>query len=103
MLPDSSICEVGFSSYNRTHTAERANLKTSTVRNVLSIKALGPKSISAFNPSEIYDIWMGIITPSSGGVITCPRRRSIAAMIRRMMQAAQAVHDRTGALPSPLL
>ena len=45
MLPDSSICEVGFSAYNRTHTAERANLKTSTVRNVLLVRAHGPKSV----------------------------------------------------------
>lgn len=61
---------------------------------------MGPNlSIHDFNSSQIYDIWMGIITPGAGGVIVCPRRRSIAAMIRKMMQVAQSVHDRRGALP----
>ena len=45
MLPDSSICEIEFSACNRTNTAERANLKTSTVRNVLLARAHGPKSV----------------------------------------------------------
>ena len=58
MLPDSSICEVGYSKYSRVHTKQRANLKTSTVCSALSIKANGPKVIEDFNPSEIYDIWM---------------------------------------------
>jgi len=101
LLPDSSICEVGFSAYNRVHTAQMANLKTSTVCSVLSIKALGPKTISDFNPSNIYEMWMGIITPDANCLIKCPRRRNIAAMIRKMMQAAQVVHDKTGALPAP--
>ena len=97
MLPDSSCCEVGYSAYNRTHTAERANLQTSTVRNVLSVRTYGPKSVSDFNPQKIYEIWMGLIAPDvAGGTISCSRRRSVAAMIRKTLASAQSTFGAGG-------
>jgi hypothetical protein len=90
MLPDSSICERGFAAYGRIHTAERANLKASTVRSVLLFKAYGPKKIEDFKPAEIYDELMGIIAPDdSTGVIKCSQRRNLAAMVKRVVKPAQ--------------
>jgi hypothetical protein len=70
-------------------TPQRANLKASTVRNVLLFKAYGPKSIADFNPADIYDGWMGIIAPDdSTGFIKCSQRRNLAAMIKRVIKSA---------------
>jgi len=100
ILADSSICEQKFAAYNRMHTAERANLNVDTIRSAFAIKSYGPQSIRDFNPEAFYDLWMGLIAPDGDGpAITCPRRRNIAALIRKMMQEAQTRHE-TGSLPT---
>ena len=38
---DTSCCEVGYSAYNRTHTASRSRLKVCTVRDVLTTHFVG--------------------------------------------------------------
>jgi hypothetical protein len=104
----SSICERGFAAYGRIHTAERANLKASTVRSVLLFKAYGPKKIEDFKPAEIYDELMGIIAPDdSTGVIKCSQRRNLAAMVKRVVKPAQGgsvyFYQRGGPLLAQLL
>ena len=57
----------------------------------------GPKSVSDFNPQKIYEIWMGLIAPDvAGGTISCSRRRSVAAMIRKTLASAQSTFGAGG-------
>jgi len=81
-------------------TAERANLYVDTIRGAFAIKSYGPQSIRDFNPEAFYALWIGLIA-SDGDcpAITCPRRRNIAALIRKMIQEAQTRHE-TGSLPT---
>ena len=104
ILADSSICERQFSAYNRMHTAERANLNVTTIRSAFAINTYGPQSIGDFKPEGIYTLWMGLIASDRDGpTITCPRRRSIAAMVRKVMADAQTRYEETGSLPHPLV
>ena len=97
LLPDTSCAERGYSSYNRIHTAARANLKIWTARNVLAIKNYGPPSGAGLHVEELYDEWIGLIkseaSSSSGGVARNPQRRNVAALGRKMMAAANSRHD----------
>ena len=97
LLPDTSCAERGYSSYNRFHTAARANLKIGTARNVFAIKNYGPPSGAGLHVEELYDEWMGLInseaSSSSGGVARNPQRRNVAALLRKMMAAANSRHD----------
>ena len=68
------------------------------------INSYGPQSIGDFKPEEVYTLWMGLIaTDRDGPTITFPRRRSIAAMVRKVMADAQTRYEETGSLPHPLV
>ena len=104
ILVVSSICERQFYAYNRMHTAERANLNVTAIRSAFAINSNGPLSISDFKPEGICRLWMGLIASDRGGpMITCPRRRSLAAMVRKVMADAQTRYEETGSLPHPLV
>lgn len=61
------------------------------------MRTYGPKSVSDFNPQKIYEIWMGLIAPDvAGGTISCSRRRSVAAMIRKTLASAQSTFGAGG-------
>ena len=73
-------------------------------RSAFAINSYGPQSIDAFKPEEIYELWMGLIASDRHGpTITCPRRRSLAAMVRKVMAEAQTRYEETGSLPQPLV
>jgi len=97
---DSSCCERGFHEYNRTHSKERSMMKISKARSTMSVQAHGPKTIEDFNPSPIFDCWMGILTPESDGAPDNPRKRNLAAMIRKLLASAVTLHDENNGLPS---
>ena len=104
ILADSSICERQFSAYNRMHTAERANLNVTTIRSAFVINSYGPQSTGDFKPEQMYELWMGLIASNrDGSTITCPRRRSLAVMVRKVMAEAQTRYEETGSLPQPLI
>lgn len=91
IFPDTSCCERGFSSYNRLHTPERASMKLATTRSCLAVKAYGPKSAAEFNALQMYELWMGIVSehgPVGSSARSCPQRRNLAAMMRKVMAEA---------------
>ena len=59
----SSICVMGFRLTTEFTLLKGQNWQLQRFCSPLSIKALGPKAISKFNPCNIYDMWMGIFTP----------------------------------------
>jgi hypothetical protein len=88
ILADTSCNERGFAENNRLHTATRASLKTETCRSVFEIKHYGPSS-AEFNAEEMYEKWMGFVTSGDAR----PKRRNLAALMRKTMAAAQSMHD----------
>ena len=89
ILMDTSCCERGYSHYNRIHTAERPNLEVSTVRNLFAIKYYGPSSAAAFNAEAVYVKWLNMIAKGEGASAT-PKRRSLAALLRKIMASASS-------------
>ena len=91
IMPDTSCCERVVSKYNRIHDSKRPCLQLKTVRNALAVISYGPKSIADFESARFVDMWMGLVgvdgkpgAESSG----CAKRRSIAALARKVMKAA---------------
>ena len=77
---------------------------TGSCRSAFAINSYGPPSIDAVKPEEIYELWMGLIAPyRDGPTNTCPRRRSLAAMVPKVMAEAQTRYGETGSLPQPLI
>ena len=61
-------------------------------------------SIGDFKPEESYTLWMGpIASDRDCPTITCPRRRSLAAMVRKVMAEAKTRYEEAGSLPQPLV
>ena len=81
-----------------------ARRHSGSCRSAFAINSFGPQPIDALKPEDIYELWMGLIAPDRHGpAITCPRRRSLAAMARKVMAEAQTRYDETGSLPQPLI
>ena len=73
-------------------------------RSAFAINSYGPQSIDAFKPEGNYELWMGFIAlDRDGPTITCPRRRILAAMVRKVMADAQTRYKKTGSPPQPLV
>ena len=91
IMPDTSCCERVVAKYNRMHDSKRPNLHIKTVRSALAVTNYGPKSIDDFDPARVVDMWMGLIgadgkpAAETGG---CIKRRSIAALARKVAKAA---------------
>jgi len=70
------------------HNKSRSRLHLKTERN--AILNYGPKPIKQFDPARIVDMWMGLVganvKPAETG--DCIKRRSIAALARKVMKAA---------------
>ena len=102
IMPDTSCCERVVAKYNRMHDSKRPNLHIKTVRSALAVTNYGPKSIDDFDPARVVDMWMGLIgadgkpTEETGG---CIKRRSIAALARKVAKAAALKRSRGGCGP----
>jgi hypothetical protein len=91
ILPDTSYNERGIAEYNRIHTASRPNLEVSKVSDLFAIKHYGPKSMFAFNAEEMYEQWLGVVAEGSAAS-SKPKKRSLAALLRKIMTKAQSKH-----------
>ena len=61
-------------------------------------------SIGDFKPEEIHTLWMGLIASDRDySTTTCPRRRSLAAVVRKVTAEALTRYKETGPLPQPLV
>jgi len=79
-------------------------LNVTTIRSAFAINSYGPQSIGDFKPEQMYELWMGLIALNRDGpTITCPRRRSLAVMVRKVMAEAQTRYEEIGSLPQPLI
>ena len=91
ILPDTSCNERGIAEYNRIHTASRPNLEVSKVSDLFAIKHYGPKSIFAFKAEEMYEQWLRVVAEGSDA-LSKPKKRSLAALLRKIMTKAQSKH-----------
>ena len=104
ILAGSSICERQFSAHNPMHTAGRSSLNATTIRSAFAINSYGPQFSGDFKPEEICTLRMGLVASDKDGpTITCPRRRGLVAMIRKVMADAQTRYVEPGSLPQPLV
>ena len=89
VLADTSCNERGIAEYNRIHTGSRSNLEVSKVRDLLTIKHYGPKSVHEFNAEGMYGRWLRVISEGYGASSSA-KRRNLAALLRKIMSGAQS-------------
>jgi hypothetical protein len=80
ILAVTSCNDRGIAEYNRIHTGSRSNLEVSKVRDLLTIKHYGPKSVHEYNAKGMYERWLRVISEGSG-VSSSAKRRNLAALL----------------------
>ena len=81
ILADTSCNERGIAEYNRIHTASRPNFEVSKVRDLITIKHYGPKSMHEFNAEDMYDRRLRVFSEGNG-VSSSAKRRNLAALLQ---------------------